>query len=167
MLKLADLLIRPVDETPPTVKIHIPVPEAAPQLQSVKLPTKVPRAVRAGGQPTKSPLIPFSPSTRLRLPASPVVESKTITASPEPQRKPSIVIASTPVAPLKPQKLKGRIVKTENRPVPVLKAQSGGMSLNDLRACRNALKKLKSNKRALLFNQPVDPIRDHAPKYVV
>ncbi|KAF8727767.1 hypothetical protein AX14_007043, partial [Amanita brunnescens Koide BX004] len=166
ILKLADLLIRPVDETPPTVKIHIPVPEATPQLQSVKLPTKVPRTVKAGGQPTKSPLVPFAPSTRLRLPASPVVESKTITASPEPQRRSSIATASTPVATTKTQKLKGRTpVKPESRQVPVLKAQSGGMSLNDLRACRNALKKLKSNKHALLFNQPVDPIRDHAPNY--
>ena len=157
-----------MDETPPTVKIHIPVPEATPQLQSVKLPTKVPRTVKAGGQPTKSPLVPFAPSTRLRLPASPVVESKTITASPEPQRRSSIATASTPVATTKTQKLKGRTpVKPESRQVPVLKAQSGGMSLNDLRACRNALKKLKSNKHALLFNQPVDPIRDHAPKYVV
>ena len=85
---------------------------------------------------------------------------------PEPQRKSSLATASTPVATPKSQKLKGRLVKPESRQVPVLKAQSGGMSLNDLRACRNALKKLKSNKHALLFNQPVDPIRDHAPKYV-
>lgn len=40
------------------------------------------------------------------------------------------------------------------------------MSLNDLRACRNALKKLKMNKHSALFLQAVDPIRDHAPKFV-
>jgi transcription initiation factor TFIID subunit 2 len=41
------------------------------------------------------------------------------------------------------------------------------MSLNDLRACRNALKKMQTHKRAGLFLQPVGPVRDHAPKYVV
>ena len=48
----------------------------------------------------------------------------------------------------------------------VPKAQSGGMSLNDLRACRAALKKLQTHKKAAVFLQPVDPIRDRAPKYV-
>ena len=54
--------------------------------------------------------------------------------------------------------------KITERPAHVPKAQSGGMSLNDLKASRSALKKLKTNKRALIFLQPVDPIRDHAPK---
>lgn len=36
----------------------------------------------------------------------------------------------------------------------------------DLKASRNALKKIKSNKHAAAFLQPVDPIRDHAPKLV-
>lgn len=48
----------------------------------------------------------------------------------------------------------------------VPKAQSGGMSLNDIRACRAALKKLQAHKKAALFMQPVDPVRDRAPKYV-
>jgi transcription initiation factor TFIID subunit 2 len=40
------------------------------------------------------------------------------------------------------------------------------MSLNDLRACRNALKKIKPHKHAALFLEPVDPVRNHAPKFV-
>lgn len=48
----------------------------------------------------------------------------------------------------------------------VPKAQSGGMSLNDLRACRAALKKLQTHKKAAVFLQPVDPVRDRAPKYI-
>ena len=48
----------------------------------------------------------------------------------------------------------------------VPKAQSGGMSSNDIRACRLAIKKLQAHKKASLFMQPVDPVRDRAPKYV-
>ena len=48
----------------------------------------------------------------------------------------------------------------------VPKAQTNGMSVNDLRACRNALKKLQEHKKAVIFRQPVDPVRDRAPKWV-
>jgi transcription initiation factor TFIID subunit 2 len=57
--------------------------------------------------------------------------------------------------------------KAGTKPAHVPKSQSGGMSLNDFRASRNALKKLQSNKHARIFLQPVDPIRDHAPKSVI
>ncbi|KAM6498612.1 hypothetical protein JOM56_006560 [Amanita muscaria] len=167
ILKLADILIRPVDELPPTVKIHIPVPEVPPQLQSLKLPSKVPRTIKSGGQQLKSPMVPPTVATKLRLPASPAPEPLTRAPTPlatERQRKPTLVTTSVPAATEKAQRLKGRPLKPESK-VPVLKAQSGGMSLNDLRACRNALKKLKTNKHAPLFIQPVDPIRDHAPNY--
>lgn len=46
----------------------------------------------------------------------------------------------------------------------VPKAQTAGMSVNDLRACRNAVAKLQGNKHAQPFLQPVDPVRDRAPK---
>ncbi|KAF8640825.1 hypothetical protein AX17_000474 [Amanita inopinata Kibby_2008] len=169
ILKLADLLIRPVDETPPTVKIHIPVAEVVPQLQSVKLPSKTPRIIKTGGLSSKSPVISVPPSTtKLRLPASPAPDGvlKTpITPTLDSLRRPVAASSVTPALTSKPQRLKGRPLKPEIKPVPVLKAQTGGMSLNDLRACRNALKKLKANKHARQFNQPVDPIRDHAPNY--
>lgn len=55
---------------------------------------------------------------------------------------------------------------TVAKPAHIPKAQTGGMSMNDLRACCNALKKLKVHKSAMLSMQPVDPVRDHAPKCV-
>ena len=52
--------------------------------------------------------------------------------------------------------------KDKKKPVP--KFQTSGMSVYDLGACRNALKKLQAHKRARLFLQPVDPVRDRAPE---
>jgi transcription initiation factor TFIID subunit 2 len=49
----------------------------------------------------------------------------------------------------------------------ITKAQASGMSHNDLKACRNMLKKLQTHKRATIFLQPVDPVRDRAPKCVI
>jgi transcription initiation factor TFIID subunit 2 len=62
-----------------------------------------------------------------------------------------------------PKAKKGRPPKTDKA---VVKAQTGGMSPYDLRACRNALKKLTTNPHAVVFLQPVDPVRDAAPKCV-
>lgn len=166
-LKVAEILIRPVEETPPTVKIHIPstpVTEAPPL--SAKAPVKMARSVKSGGPPAKSPLVPFNVPAKLRLPASPMLDSPRTPSTPlESSRKAVAFVQPTPPTKGKP---KGRPPKSINnaKPTHVPKAQSGGMSLNDLRASRNALKKLKSHKHGILFNQPVDPIRDHAPKYV-
>jgi transcription initiation factor TFIID subunit 2 len=166
ILKVAEILIRPVEETPPTVKIHIPstpVIEAAPP--STRAPVKVPRPVKSGGPPAKSPLVPFHPPTKLRLPASPMLDTpRTPTTPLESSKK---VAFAQPAPPTK-GKFKGKPSKSTNnaKPAHMPKAQSGGMTLNDLRASRSALKKLKSHKHAGVFNQPVDPIRDHAPKYV-
>lgn len=58
-------------------------------------------------------------------------------------------------------------VKTKNKEAKAVpKAQGGGMTSFDLKACRTALQKLKSSKHSNLFLQPVDPVRDRAPKYV-
>ena len=56
--------------------------------------------------------------------------------------------------------------KKASKPVskPGTKAQASGMSMNDLRGCRSALAKLQTHKKAAMFLQPVDPIRDRAPK---
>jgi transcription initiation factor TFIID subunit 2 len=169
ILKLADLLIRPVDETPPSVKIHIPstpVTDVAPQLPVVKAPPKIPRVIKTNGPPNKSPLITFNLPTKLKLPGSPLPETVPPKVPPTPLveiAKKAVVFAS-PEVPLKVAKPKGRPAKPSTKPTHVPKAQSGGMYLNDLRASRNALKKLRANKHAAFFNQPVDPIRDHAPK---
>ncbi|KAF9055881.1 hypothetical protein BJ165DRAFT_1336062, partial [Panaeolus papilionaceus] len=158
LLKLADLLIRPVEETPPSVKIHIPstpVVEAAPPLPTVKVPTtkvpaKVPRPPKPAPVLSKSASVTLSGPTKLKVPApatpaTPVAPSPKVVNAPQPDVTKKAVAVS--------------------KPVHVPKAQSGGMPLNDLKASRNALKKLKANKHAVLFLQPVDPIRDHAPNY--
>jgi hypothetical protein len=62
-----------------------------------------------------------------------------------------------------PKPKKGRPPKTEKA---MVKAQTGGMSPYDLRACRNAMKKYTTNAHAVVFLQPVDPVRDAAPKCV-
>ena len=167
ILKLADLLIRPVDETPPSVKIHIPstpVTDIAPQLPAVKAPSKIPRVIKSGGPPSKSPLITFNLPTKLKMPPPDIVSPKVVPPTPLAEISKKAVMFATPEVPLKAVTPKGRPAKPSTRPAHVPKAQSGGMHLNDLRASRNALKKLKANKHAALFIQPVDPIRDHAPK---
>jgi transcription initiation factor TFIID subunit 2 len=60
-------------------------------------------------------------------------------------------------------KIKVKAKNKEAKAVP--KAQSGGMTSFDIKACRTALQKLKSSKHSNLFLQPVDPVRDRAPKY--
>ena len=172
ILKLADLLIRPVEETPPTVKIHIPstpVTEVAPQLPTPKVPAKIPRVIKSGGPPTKGPHPSIAVAPKLRLTNSPLPDATPRVSIPPIVDAPKKNVAF--VAPMGPPvtkaaKLKGKPTKSvdTSKVAHVPKAQSGGMSLNDLRACRNALKKLRSNKHAALFLQPVDPIRDHAPK---
>jgi transcription initiation factor TFIID subunit 2 len=168
VLKLSDILIRGVDETAPTVKLHLPptpVTETAPQLPPVKVPVKTQRTLKSGGSPIKSPLVPFTIPSKLKLPGASQPNAVPRTpGTPLMEAAKRGVVFATP-APPKPLKPKGRPPKG-HKPSHVPKAQSGGMSLNDLRASRNALKKLQAHKHAAIFMQPVDPIRDHAPKYV-
>lgn len=97
----------------------------------------MPGAARVSTQSAATP----TPAARPGAMAPPPVPMK---AKPKPKAKPTGVV----------------------KPPHVPKAQTGGMSMNDLRACRNALKKLKLHKNAMIFMQPVDPVRDHAPKFV-
>lgn len=165
LLKLADLLIRPVEEAPPTVKIHIPstpVIETAPPLPLPKAPIRVSKVIKSGGPPA------INPPTKLRLPASSphpdAIPSKPLPTPVGDAPKKAVAFAK-PELPRKPLKSKEKPSKDMPKSAHVPKAQSGGMPLNDLRASRNALKKLKVNKHAPIFLQPVDPIRDHAPNY--
>ncbi|KAF5352665.1 hypothetical protein D9756_005839 [Leucocoprinus leucothites] len=176
LLKLADLLIRPVEETPPSVKIHIPstpIVEAAPTIPPVKVPIKAPRTVKSGGPPSRNPSIQFNvPAAKVKLPRVPSVD-ESIASSPV--TKKAVTFASPAPLPASTSKVKtkpgtkppsGKLAtKLQAKPTQVPRAQSSGMNLNDLKACRNALKKLQANKHALIFNQPVDPIRDNAPRY--
>lgn len=159
LLKLADLLFRPVEETAPSVKIHIPVTPVAdlqPQLPSVKVSVKAQRPLK----PTQSITSPVVASPKLRLPAQPS-EPGTRASTPRP---PALPVPESPVITLPQARPKARPPQT--RP-PKSKNAPGrtGMSREDLTGCRNALKKLMVNKHSLVFRQPVDPIRDSAPNY--
>ncbi|KAF8204343.1 hypothetical protein K438DRAFT_1716031 [Mycena galopus ATCC 62051] len=182
LLKLADLLIKPVEETAPTVKIHIPitpVTETPPIL--TPLPSKARPLKLAGPAAVQSPVVSKHVPTKLKIrPSTPVIRTPARTPSVEPQSQaravafavpalPSKAKPPVPVAKAKPPKPNGVAVPAKPngvpKPVHALKAQAAGMSLNDLRATRSALKKLQGHKHAKIFLYPVDPIRDHAPKY--
>jgi transcription initiation factor TFIID subunit 2 len=155
VLKLADILIRGVEETAPKVTIHLPptpVAETIPQLPPVKL-SKPSRQLKSSGPPLKSISSPIPVQPKVKL-----VPSQS-DISVRPNGVASIDPAERFTAPkLHPKGRAPRIVK------PVLKAQTRGMTNYDLKACRNALKKLTTHKHAVLFLQPVDPVRDAAPK---
>ena len=138
--------------------------DIAPQLPAVKAPSKIPRVIKSGGPPSKSPLVTFNLPTKPKMPLPDIVSPKVVPPTPPAEVSKKAVMFATPEVPLKAAVPKGRPTKPSTKPAHVPKAQSGGMHLNDLRASRNALKKLKANKHAALFIQPVDPIRDHAPK---
>lgn len=172
LLKLADLLVKGKEETLPKVTIHLPptpVSEMPPTLPAPIAPTVriVPKTKtslklgnRKGSIVTQAPALP--PPTKLRVPTPQVVAPVSAPASVPP-------VAVVPngkrmgtVATPKP--IQASNLKKKDKPV--IKAQSSGMSANDLKACRSALKKLMDYKHSLLFRQPVDPVRDKAPKYV-
>ncbi|TFK17374.1 TATA-binding protein associated factor Taf2 [Coprinopsis marcescibilis] len=168
LLKLADVLVRPVEEMPPTVKIHIP---STPAIETPVQPFPKPRMTKTGGPPSIKPPVSLSAAPpKLKIPGTPTTASPKVPSTPlvpEPARRNSVVVpppASTPttVTSIKP---KNKLPKPVNKPVAVPKAQTSGMSVQDYKACKSALKKLRVNKHATLFLQPVDPIRDQAPNY--
>ncbi|KAJ7150184.1 hypothetical protein C8R46DRAFT_1008308 [Mycena filopes] len=200
LLKLADVLIKPIEETAPTVRIHIPI---TPMSEVPPILTPVPGKVRplklAG--PVQSPIIPPQAAPKLKIRAStpsvPRVQALR-TPSVEPQAAQAsssrTVAFAVPALPAKvkrpppeprpaPPPPKAKVPKTNGvskhagsskppppppaapKPAHAYKAQASGMSLNDLRATRSALKKLVSHKHAKIFLHPVDPLRDHAPNY--
>ncbi|TRM61550.1 hypothetical protein BD626DRAFT_570752 [Schizophyllum amplum] len=148
LLKLADLLIKPQEEKLPMPKIHIPPTPVAETPPPLPIKVKPPRPPGRPESPTvvTTPKLRMAPPAR-RAPPPPVPAAK----ASKPKQKPA------------PPPQTGRPPKSSSRPAP--KAQSGGMSTNDLIMCRNALKKLQAHKRAKLFLKPVDPVRDHAPSY--
>ncbi|KAG9313991.1 hypothetical protein JVU11DRAFT_4768 [Chiua virens] len=165
IIKLADMVLRGVEETPPKVTIHLPptpVAEQAPQLPPAKVPAKPQRLSKTGGPPQRphpaavaTPKLKIMPSAaRAPTPSVPTPTAATRSGAMPP---PPVPTKAKPKPKPKP------VGVTKQPHVP--KAQTGGMSVNDLRACRNALKKLKMYKNAALFMQPVDPVRDHAPNY--
>ncbi|CAL1694239.1 unnamed protein product [Somion occarium] len=165
LLKLADLLIRGAEEVPPKVTIHLPptpVVEAAPPLPTLKVPLKTQKLLKPTAAPAKGPVPPFTVPSKLKLPVNGVHAHVTRAPStPTPSAEPRKAVVF-PV-PRPPKKVLEKPGKPQPKHVP--KAQSGGMSVYDLRACQSALKKLQTHKRAAIFLQPVDPVRDRAPNY--
>ena len=187
MLKLADLVFRGAEESPPKVTIHIPrtpVMESSPAipsplsgskagLKSKRL--KIPMSMKVPG--TQSPL--STPSGKIKIPSTPPVQSEDGVS----RRPPPSLPPPTSISPSRPASSQTRMAQRKDvafatpkpkpkpktgspkKPKPV-QAQSSGMSANDYRASRSALKKIQSNKHARLFSQPVDPVRDNAPKSV-
>lgn len=96
-------------------------------------------------------LLPTSQAEAANISSTPAVGQPNITKQ-----------GSAPKTPAE-TKIKLKAKNKEAKAVP--KAQSGGMTSFDLKACRTALQKLKSSKHSNLFLQPVDPVRDRAPKY--
>ncbi|EJC98793.1 uncharacterized protein FOMMEDRAFT_161628 [Fomitiporia mediterranea MF3/22] len=176
MLKLADLVVRGADEPLPKNTIHLPptpVTESPPVVpmqtpSSIKIAPKVSKPQIKIGQRKQSLATPSTPTpstshapSKLRLapsgstmpPAS--VDTENIAPAAESRFK-------EPLPPLLPSKAAPGS-KKKDKPIP--KSQSGGMSIQDVKACQAALKRLNTCKAAFLFLQPVDPIRDKAPDY--
>lgn len=169
LLKLADLLIRGAEEAPPKVTIHLPptpVAEAPPPIPAVKLSSKPQRPLKTSGVSVKSPRTPFTLPPKLKLvPSSSQVDvsSAPTPGSATPQTAAGRRGSEFP-APKVPPKVPLFRNKEKKVTKAVPKAQTSGMSMTDLRACKQALKKLQEHKKAAVFLQPVDPVRDRAPK---
>ena len=171
VLKLADLLVKGADEVAPSITIHLPptpAVETPPQLPPVKV-TKPQRSlsIRAPVAPAKSPLTPFTVPPKLKLPLNGTRDSGArAPASATPLGENRRGSNAFPVPPVPPRK-----ASTKQQPKAQAKAQPkqqpSGMARDELIACQNALRKLKTHKNAPIFLQPVDPVRDGAPKCVV
>ena len=167
IIKLADVLVRGAEEAPPKLSIHLPPPtpvvEIPPPLPAVKLPipSKPSRTIRSGGPRNSSVSTPVTP--KIRLVPSAHAEATNQSSLSTPVAGQAVTKQTSALQAAAGTKIK---VKPKNKEAKAMhKAQSGGMTSFDLKACRTALQKLKSSKHSNLFLQPVDPVRDRAPKY--
>ena len=154
VLKLADLVLRGGEEAPPKIMIQLPSTPVieAPPSPMVRIQPVAQRILKTSSTPSPAQ---GTSSTRIKLVPSGIHREPTPKTPVAPQRKGSFV------PPPKRQKPE----KDKKKPVP--RPQSSGMSVYDLGACRNALKKLQTHKCARFFVQPVDPVRDTAPECVL
>jgi len=175
ILKLADILIRPVEETPPTIRLHIPptpVSEIPPSLPSAKIAVKPPKpSIKTAVPPIKT-----SVPVNLKLPPK---ESRSVTSSantPQPTN-PSLPRDERTSHPPRPVLTPGLKIKPKGRPPKVVAPNAQNLHKDKERdkdrdksksqdkvICRNALKKLTGNKHSRWFLKPVDPVRDQAPR---
>lgn len=157
VLKLADLVLRGGEEAPPKITIQLPPTPVieAPPSPVVRIQPVAQRILKTGPTPNSTQ---GASSTKIKLVPSGLHRESISKAPVVPQRKGSFVVPP-------PKRQKPEKDKDKKKPVP--KPQTSGMSMYDLGACRNALKKLQAHKRARLFLQPVDPVRDRAPECVL
>lgn len=193
VLKLADVLVKPTEEAPPSVRIHIPVhepvapkvvlPKAAVRIKPSLPPVKIPPAVTNTGppklkiaplgsrvqRPTPTPTPAPAPAPTPRIPASATTPRIPASARPTPSPLPSPpatkvkhpIVTTTIVTTRAP---KGRPPKAG--PASTSRAATGKMSTPDQTLCKNLVTKLQNQKHSKWFRNPVDPVRDQAPKSV-
>jgi transcription initiation factor TFIID subunit 2 len=178
LLKLADLVFRGDQEQPPKVIIHLPptpVAEVPPPIPAVVKPSIKPQrtlSIKASIPNIKSPVTPTVGTPKLRLSGTgtriEVTARQQEVATPQHEKKVTkdgFVVPKPPVQ-KKTEVKKAETAKVEGKPQrkKVPKAQSGGMSQAEFILCDKILPKLVRDSSALLFKQPVDPVRDQAPK---
>lgn len=153
------MLKRGAEEPLPKVTIHLPPTPAVEVPPPLTTPT-----LKIG--PKSASQIKLA-SRKASFANSP--QTATATSPTDVRRSPAIVpLKVPPVATATQQPVRSTLAdkpamhKKKEKALP--KAQARGMSAHDYKACRSALKRLTSNKHAALFLQPVDPIRDRAPK---
>jgi transcription initiation factor TFIID subunit 2 len=157
------MTIRGAEEALPKVTIHLPptpVTEQAPALPPLTIKPKLPKISMHISSP-KTPTVAPANLAKIRLPSTASVTRPLSPAVQTPSNQPSQLkksISLKPLAAPPPSKKKAK---------PQPKGQASGMSNHDLQACRRALKRLQTHKHSFIFQQPVDPIRDKAPRYCV
>lgn len=119
-------------------------------------------------RPSEEKEVPFQPklSVRVRMPtiSEPVVSQAQVPPTPlelgnSLSTKIKLIRSDTAPRVAFDESAKKKKVK------PTVHGQESGMSLSDLTACRNCLKRLQNSKHSLLFLRPVDPVRDRATDY--
>ncbi|UZJ55485.1 hypothetical protein CBS101457_004805 [Exobasidium rhododendri] len=115
-------------------------------------------------KPSEEREVPFQTKMSLRVRMPTVNETFANTIEPADPATPSTKIKlirsdTTPRVAFDESAAKKKKHKT------VAPGQASGMSLSDLTACRNCLKKMEDSKHSHLFRKPVDPVRDRAADY--
>ncbi|KAI0049299.1 hypothetical protein FA95DRAFT_1538598 [Auriscalpium vulgare] len=172
ILKLADILIRGAEEAPPKLSIHLPPPtpivETPSALPPLKVgPAKPPRAAKAGSAVASRPTLPPPAPPKIRLlPSGTSTEPNIVKLLPTPTMEPPMATPNKKGVAFRTS-TKSKIKDKGSAPTKIKepKGRSGGMTSLDFTVAQLLLRKLTSNKRATIFLQPVDPVRDHAPNY--
>jgi transcription initiation factor TFIID subunit 2 len=163
LLKLGDLLLRGADEAPPKVIVRLPPPtpvQEFAQTPFIRQPIKREK-VKADGS-MRSPLTPLGTGgLKLTIGPSSSVPTPLLKGpkTPSVPRTPSIVIG--------PPKPVGRPVEKKlDKPIKRAREPEAKPVMERAQrvACKNILTAVSQSKHSQIFLQPVDPVRDKAPK---